>query len=87
MINMLFGEVNVIRWRYVRYLNNSHPTLSLIAYLNISTCYLATYLHVYFNDKCKKMILSSFFSVISHNIVWTCSYFSSYDTVASLPIL
>ena len=46
MINMLFGEVNVIRWRYVRYLNNSHPTLSLIAYLNISTCYLATYVHV-----------------------------------------
>ena len=60
MINMLFGEVNVIRWRYVLWLNNSHPTLSDLL-LNISTGYLATYLHVYFNDKCKRNDLIFFF--------------------------
>ena len=35
MINKLFGEVKVIRYTYVLWLNNSHPTLSLIACLNI----------------------------------------------------
>ena len=53
MINMLFGKVKVIRCTYVLWLNNSHPTLSLIACLNVSTCYLATYLHVNYDDKYK----------------------------------
>ena len=83
---MLFGEVNVIRCTYVLWLNNSHPTLSLIGCLNISTGYLATYLHVHFSNKCKINSLV-FISVISHNIVCICSYFSNYDAIASLPIL
>ena len=43
---ILFGEVEVIRCTYVLWLNNSHSTLSLIACLNVSTDYLATYLHI-----------------------------------------
>ena len=41
MIKMLFGDVSVIRCTYVLWLNNTHPTLSLIASLKISTGYLA----------------------------------------------